>query len=279
MVSCTVKDTFFPWFFFLNDSNQWVKAVYVRDRILLRIMHAHKKNKHKFYWPSHSSHTRGSGLVEQHLAAQTDLTATGLIWFHYTTAQQFGDSDPPDGFSSQHSFPSIMFCVHAHVKPPHWRHEVCNQKHSSAISPLFISCVFSLVFCLAVSLLFPLSVLNVSFSAALNIFSTHDPWASPSLCSNTLFFCGDFYLHAYVSLHLSPILTSNRPPVCVFIRPPPRPPSTSIEWRNVRRIALRRRRRKRKRRLLWLSLIRMSRRGLMRPPPGILGCSGNIEMK
>lgn len=36
-----------------------------------------------------------------------------------------------------------------------------------------------------------------------------------------------------------------------FVHPPPtHPPSTSIEWRNVRRIALRRRRRKRKRRLL-----------------------------
>lgn len=33
-----------------------------------------------------------------------------------------------------------------------------------------------------------------------------------------------------------------------FVHPPH--PSTSIEWRNVRRIALRRRRRKRKRRLL-----------------------------
>lgn len=150
----------------MNESNQWVKAVYVRDRILLRIMHAHKKNKPKFYWPSHSSHTHGCGLVEQHLAARTDLTATGLIWFHYKTAQQFGDSDPPAGFSSQHSFPSflvIMFCVHAHVKPPNWRHEVYNQKHSSAISPLFISCVFSLVFCLALSLFVFLECLNCDF--------------------------------------------------------------------------------------------------------------------
>lgn len=39
----------------------------------------------------------------------------------------------------------------------------------------------------------------------------------------TLFFLWRFLFacFSYVSLHLSPILTSNRPPVCVFIRPPP----------------------------------------------------------
>lgn len=41
----------------------------------------------------------------------------------------------------------------------------------------------------------------------------------------TLFFLWRFLFacFSYVSLHLSPILTSNRPPVCVFIRPPPPP--------------------------------------------------------
>lgn len=39
----------------------------------------------------------------------------------------------------------------------------------------------------------------------------------------TLFFLWRFLFacFSYVSLHLSPILTSNRPPVCVFIRLPP----------------------------------------------------------
>lgn len=54
-------------------------------------MHAQKKQAQHFFGLSHLSHTYGSDLVEQHLAAHSESTATRLFWFH--KMKQFGDTD------------------------------------------------------------------------------------------------------------------------------------------------------------------------------------------
>jgi len=119
-----------------------------------------QKNKRKFYWPFHSSHTwlwscgttPGSthrlDCNKAHLVSLDKTVLVALISSHFSAKVYTVFSIPPPSLT-------IIFCLHVPVKPPNWRHEVCNLKHSSTSDPISCQCspssfLFSFcVFCLS----------------------------------------------------------------------------------------------------------------------------------
>lgn len=131
-------------------------------------------------------HTHGSGLVEHHLAARTDSTATRLLWFHLTKQLWSEVSCSATLYfplSVPFPVPVIIFCPHVHVNLTHSRHGMSDVKHSPtpfsfSITPSPSDRFHAPVCCL------------LSTNGALNIISTHQSHLTHRLyilCSVSLF--------------------------------------------------------------------------------------------